>query len=528
MENVMNKGILVAPFAALLLVACGDGDDGVNGTNGANGSNGFNSLVATRAVAKGDATCAGGGVLLESGLDGNRNNALDSGEVTGREYLQCLTAPRLRALHASPDAPPVNVRVNGVQALANVDYGVGSGFVNVTESTRVEVEAIIPGGNAVVLDRRLALDFSMDYTVLAVGEVADPIDTLVISTPGGRAIAAGNLRAQVVHAAPNAPAVDVYVTAPTATLAGSTPINVGALAFGDYTGRSEVPAGDYRIRVTAAGNPGAVVYDSGTVALAAGADLLIAAIENTGTGATPIQLVALNGQGSAPLLDASTPASVVAVHASPDAPAVDLLADVVGTPTNEALGLARNVAFPQVCRIPAVPAPGSYSISVTPAGNPGVVALQFPLQVEKGNELTAVVTGYLGSTPALRPIALAGATRSIVTEARLRVTHASPGTGNVDLYLLPDGADFSAASASFGAVPFGADTGVLSLAPGTYDVYVTPAGNKSVVAIEVQNLALTGGAVLDVLARDANQNGSEGALPQLIVVDYASVSPCSA
>jgi hypothetical protein len=278
--------------------------------------------------------------------------------------------------------------------------------------------------------------------------------------------------------------------------------------------------------VTAAGNPGAVVYDSGTVALAAGADLLIAAIENTGPGAAPIQLVALNGQGSAQLLDSATPASVVAVHASPDAPAVDLLADVVGTPNDEALGLARNVAFPQACRIPAVPAPGSYNISVTPAGNPAVVALQFPLQVEKGNELTAIVTGYLGSTPALRPLALSATTRSIVTEARLRVTHASPGTGNVDLYLLPDGADLGAASASFGAVPFGADTGVLSLAPGTYDVYVTPAGNKSVVAIEVQNLALSGGAVLEVIARDANQNGSEGVLPQLIVVDYANVSVC--
>ena len=517
----MNKGILVAPLAALLLVACGDdGDDGLNGTDGAN------SLAVTRAVAKGDATCAGGGTLLEIGLDGNRNNTLDESEVTTREYLECLTAPRLRALHASPDAPPVNIRFNGVQALANVDYGQGSGFVDVTESTRIEVEAIIPGGNALVLDRRLALDFSTEYTVLAVGEVAELIDTLVISNPGGRAIATDSLRAQVVHAAPNAPAVDVYVTAPGDALAGSAPVNVGALAYGGYTGRTEVPAGDYRIRVTAAGNPGAVVYDSGTVALPAGADLLIAAIENTGPGTAPIQLVALNGQDSARLVDSSTPASVVAVHASPDAPAVDLLADVVETANDEALGLARNVAFTQACRIPAVPAPGSYNISVTPAGNPGVVALQFPLQVEKGNVITAIVTGYLGSTPALQPLALSADTRSVATEARLRVTHASPGTGDVDLYLLPDGADLADADASFGAVPFGADTGVLSLAPGDYDVYVTPAGNKSVVAIEVQNLALSGGAALEVIARDANQNGSEGVLPQLIVVDYANVSVC--
>jgi hypothetical protein len=523
----MNKGILIAPLAALLLTGCGDdGEDGLNGSNGANGTNGFNSLVATRVIAKGDATCAGGGIQLETGLDSNRNDTLDATEVTAREYLQCLTAPRLRALHASPDAPPVNVRVNGVQALANVDYAQGSGFLPVTEATRVEVEAIIPGGNAVVLDRRLALEFSTEYTVLAVGEVAGPIDTLVVSNPSGRAIAAGNLRAQVVHAAPNAPAVDVYVTAPDAALTGSTPLNIGPLTFGEFTGRTEVPSGDYRIRVTAAGNPAAVVYDSGTVALAAGADLLVAAVENTGPGSTPVQLVALDGTGAARILDAATPASVVAVHASPDAPAVDLLADVVGTPADEALGLARAVSFPEVCRIDGVPAPAEYRISVTPAGNPSVVALEFPLQPEKGNELTAIVTGYLGSTPALRPLALVSNTRSIATEARLRVTHASPGTGAVDLYLLPDGADLSTATASFSAVPFGADTGVLSIAPGTYDVYVTPAGNRSVVAIEVPDLALAGGAVLDVIARDANQNGSEGVLPQLIVVDYASVSAC--
>ena len=372
----------------------------------------------------------------------------------------------------------MNLRVNGVQALANVDYGQGSGFLNVADSTRVEVEAIIPGANAVVLDRQLALDFSTDYTVLAVGEVADPIDTLVLSAPTARAIAAGNLRAQVVHAAPNAPAVDVYVTAPTAALASSTPVNIGALAFGQYTASAELPAGDYRIRVTAAGNPGAVVYDSGTLALAAGADLLIAAIENTGPGVTPVQLVSLDGLGSALILDSSTPASVVAVHASPDAPAVDLLADVVGTPTDEALGLARNVSFPRVCRIAAVPAPGSYSISVTSAGNPGVVALQFPLQVEKGQRTHGRRHGVS------RQHARAAADRPGFADAQ----HRHGGAPARDARVARDRqrgplstagrCGFRRRQRSFPAVPFGADTGVMSIAPGAYDVYVTPAGTN--------------------------------------------------
>ena len=49
---------------------------------------------------------------------------------------------------------------------------------------------------------------------------------------------------------------------------------------------------------------------------------------------------------------------------------------------------------------------------------------------------------------------------------------------------------------------------------------------KAVAAIEVQNLALSGGDVLDVIARDAATDGSEGPLPQLIVVDYANIADC--
>jgi hypothetical protein len=205
---------------------------------------------------------------------------------------------------------------------------------------------------------------------------------------------------------------------------------------------------------------------------------------------------------------------------------VDILADVRTTATVEAIGLARNVAFTQACEIAQVPAPGEYGLSVAAAGNPSVVALQFDLDVAQGDELIAIVSGFLtGGTPAIRPLPLLNDRRSVVTEAKLRVTHGSPGTPAVDLYLLADGANLATATPSFAAVPFGADTGILSVAPGVYDVYVTPAGSK-VAAIEVQDLALAGGAVLDVIARDAKRDGSEGALPQLVVVDYASVGAC--
>ncbi len=526
----MKKSLATIPLlaAAFVLAGC-EGDDGANGMDGVDGVDGLNSLVATRDIPKGDADCPGGGLALDSGLDTNRNDVLDPDEVTATELLECETAPQLRALHASPDAPPVNILVNGAAALTEVDYTDGSGFLPVTEKTSVQVEAIIPGGNAIVIDETLDLDFSTDYTVIAVGDVAAPIAPLVIANPTDERLTPGSLFAQAVHAAPDAPPVDVYVTTPGADLAASAPA-ASSLAYQDVTERLEVPAGAYQIRVTLAGDPATVVFDSGELDLPADADLLLAAVENTGPGTTPIQLVVLDGTGASDLLDANTPAAATVVHASPDAPAVDILADVDATAEDEALLLADGVSFTGFCEIGAIPAPGQYTVSIALDSDNTTVADTIPLAVEPADELTAIATGFAtGGTPVIDEVALVTDTRSVVTETKLRVVHASPSTGEVDLYLLPDGTDFNDASVTpdFAAVPFGADTGVLSIAPGIYDVYVTPAGDKSVVAIEVQDAAFSGGEVIDVIARDPAFDGSEGPLPLPLVIDYAAVPACT-
>ena len=209
--------------------------------------------------------------------------------------------------------------------------------------------------------------------------------------------------------------------------------------FEAFTGQLEVPAGDYQIRITPDDTPGTVVYDSGEVSLAAGADLMIVAVDNTGPGAALVQLVVLDGTSASMLYDANTPASAVAAHLSPDAPAVDILADDNSTAAVEAIRLVDNVSYNQFCDINSVPAPGDYTINVALNSDNDVIATSFPLNVMQGDEVTAIVSGFAtpGLTPAITPIALAGNTRSVITEAKLRITHASPSTGNVDLYLVP-------------------------------------------------------------------------------------------
>ena len=193
----------------------------------------------------------------------------------------------LRVIHASPDAPEVNVLIDGAAVLSAVDYKEGSGFLELQRGTYdIEVEAITPAGNVVVIDLPgTELARRTDYSVLAIGEVAGGTLEPLIPANDTTQVSAGQARAQVVHGAPSAPPVVVYVTAPGASLAGVAPL--GSFSFGEDLGPVEVPGGNYQIRVAPAAAPGTVVFDSGTVSLSAGVDLLIVAVDNTTTGHEP-------------------------------------------------------------------------------------------------------------------------------------------------------------------------------------------------------------------------------------------------
>ena len=524
---------------SLFLAACDgdDGADGLNGADGANGTDGVNSLVAFRNLAVGDVDCLGGGQVFESGLDTNGNNVLDPEEVLSTEFIECAVTPTLRALHASPDAPLVNIWIDGAPALPGVDFNQGSGFVkvgqaeNVTEigaDVNVQVEAILPGDDAVVLEADLPLEFGTETTVIASGTVEGvgaALGPIVITNPIGAPIAAGNFRAQVVHAAPNAPAVDVYVTAFEGALEG--PVNGAApLAFGASTGQLEVLAGDYQIRVAVpnAGGAPTVVYDSGEISLPADVDLMIVATENVFLGESAVQLMVLDGMAATPLYDAATPAAALAVHLSPDAPAVDILADVGSTEEAEALKLVENVSYTEFCALESIGAPETYTLSVVATGTATSV-LDIPYSAVV-NEATAVIVSGLLSTSTLQAIALPIDGRSVFTEAKVRLTHGSPSTPDVDIYILPEGTMIGDEGVvpAFTDVPFAASTPVLSVDPAAnLDIYVTAAGSTTP-AISVTGFNPEAGQVLDVIARDAT--GAETA-PQVLLINYDALDACA-
>ena len=187
---------------------------------------------------------------------------------------------RVRVVHASPDAPNVDVLVDNAVTLSNVPYLGVSDYLEVPSGNR-NLKVNAAGTATTVIDADADLTDGSDYTVIASGLVS-AIELLVLQDDN-TAPAAGNVRVRAIHGAPSAPAVDIYVTAPGADLAVEAPA-LSNVVFGDVADYLEAPAGTYQVRVTPTGSK-TVVIDSGPLTLTSGQVRTAIAVDAVGGGA---------------------------------------------------------------------------------------------------------------------------------------------------------------------------------------------------------------------------------------------------
>jgi hypothetical protein len=176
---------------------------------------------------------------------------------------------------------------------------------------------------------------------------------LAIAAPVG---ASNHATVRVLHASPDAPAVDVYLD--DAAVSALTNVPFGTLS--DYL---DVPSGDHNVKVYATGTTTDPVIDA-DVTVAAGTAYTIAATDALAS-ITPQVLV----DDPSPDCDS---AQVRVVHLSADAPAVDIAP--AGATPDEAV--VKNLAYPDASDYLALPG-GSYDLEVRLAGET-TVALDLP------------------------------------------------------------------------------------------------------------------------------------------------------
>lgn len=198
---------------------------------------------------------------------------------------------RVMVVHASPNAPAVDVRVNNTVALSNVAFPTNSSYLAVNAGT-TNIKVSPAGTMNYVIDGNVDLQANTNYSVFAVDSVSKIKAAVVADNLA--APAAGKAHVRFFHFSPNAPAVDIAVT--------GGPVVFSGRAFNDQATNASrsaftpLDAGTYNLEVRLAGT-NTVVLSLPNVALTAGKIYTVFAkgfVGGTGTQALGAQVIVHN------------------------------------------------------------------------------------------------------------------------------------------------------------------------------------------------------------------------------------------
>lgn len=377
----------------------------------------------------------------------------------------------LRFVQASPGAPNVDVLVDGLPILEGLPFGTVTEYATVTPGEhRLQV---VPEGQppeAALIDEVVDAAPGAAYILALYGrlnEVAGAVYTVDLSE-----IEPGNARVRLINLSTDADDIDLLETGGEEWFGG---VGIGDAA--DYT---TLPAGTYsadvrgtddRVLATLGGLEfvDTRVYDVIALGQVVDGSLSLAALE---TLVTPPCVRVLGIEADA------SDACLRVVHAAPDAPPVDIY-------LNDAL-LGGNLDFGTATEYGAIPSGEGAALRIVPTGSPvEEAAIDAGLDFEPGQAYVIVVRneeagGLFGGDGAGEALGftITGTDLRPVPEgqARLRVIHASPDAGAVDVRV-------AGSEPLFEGVDFGAATEYAVIDAGNYAIEVYPSGDDLAVSL---------------------------------------------
>lgn len=361
----------------------------------------------------------------------------DDDEIAGPGGLPATV--QLRIVHASPDAPAVDIYAEGSSQplFQGVAYGDVTGYLGVPAGTyniQLRPAGAASSSSPVFETGDVTVETDDVVTAVATGflgsnDAADRFRVLPLFEEFDPA-SSGTARVRIVHASPDAPSVAIDVGND-----GSPEIaSLERFADTGVTG-VELPSGSELQIGILAGSPLAPVTAFTTPALPAGGELLVIAVGSLNElprEAAGFALLALDGDGAIGLIRQNP--VVYALHAGPDAPAVDVFA---GTAE-----LIDNIDFGELSSAIQVP-PASYTLdifghqpgSIRPGGSPAG-SFTTPA-LEAGERYLVVAAGFLSPDAAGEEAFTLLAYRDDLAldagQARVRAIHASPDAPAVDI-----------------------------------------------------------------------------------------------
>jgi uncharacterized protein DUF4397 len=214
--------------------------------------------------------------------------------------------------------------------------------------------------------------------------------------------------------------------------------------------------------------------------------------------ATALALLACNEQPHSPFTPPAQTGRLRFVHASPDtirAKTVDVAVD--------GLALGTGIGYRGIAGY-ATALPAAHQVRALKGGDT-LTLITADVTVATGADYTVLATG---TDTDIQPASLADNNAAPPADSiRLRILHASPTAGVVDVYITAPGADLSAETPEISGMAFRDVGPYFTLPAGTHQVRYTTAGTLTVL-LAVSTGALTSGRIRTVIALDKAGGGT--------------------
>jgi hypothetical protein len=400
----------------------------------------------------------------------------------------------IRAINAIPTSPAIEFLIEE-RPLGNVNYKTSSTSALYDDLDYIFNFAVLFPDNILrdrVASQPLTVVADMAYTFLISGDLASPQIDIWEKELRVWLATETVFSMQFGHAAESLGNVDVYFSAP--GVAPALGEQRGTLSFTEALPPIELEAEPYVLTLTVAGDPSMVLFTSNSLSLASQTSFLLSVFDGDGNDTSPWSVRVFDATGSSSRIpDANFSPTIQFVQASM---ALET-SDIYDEPT-PSTPIVTDHAYTNVTTDIAVPA-GLSTLTYTAAGNVSSVLFEDNVNAPGGVHERYTVMG--ADSQSLFAVEYIPDRHAEETIAKFTFMNAASNHLIVDAYLVEGELDITDLIPRLFNVDFGTLPVPVRLDAGSYDLYVTTAGEKTILAGPTPVDAALGD-IIDVMVLD--------------------------
>jgi hypothetical protein len=382
----------------------------------------------------------------------------------------------IRAINAIKGSPEVGFLIEE-RALGGIAYKESSTPAEYDDfSYTFNFEIVYPGDRSTtrVATENLKIDAGVDHILLLTGDINAPTITVWNGTIRNFDEAETVLEARFAHANAALGDIDVYFEAP-GTVPGTNP-PAATLSFGQIADAADFAEGSYVMTVTAANDPDIVYFTSQETDLLPRFAHIITIYEGDENDTAPVLVRSMTSVGNPlTLVDANYPPQTRFVHGASTLPMVDIYDDELLTSLVYA-GLDFKQTTPYLDA-----SLESTTYYFTPASSTATILFEQSVLNQVPGSYTHLYT--IGDTDAWVGLRFTPALAPTSISAKIRLFHAALNHNRIDVYVLDRDVLIAEDDVPFlRSLIYGFPAPILNIQAGEKDIYLTVAGEQTVIA----------------------------------------------